>query len=638
MPCRHHDVQVFDGLRCCLACGEAIFDTKQERKPDLPRSQNAPYTYAHLNYSLGQEIRLCVLFSGRPTDDLDVDLVHVNIRNHPPYEAISYAWATQEGDDSLSQTVHCHGGTIPVTKTCEAALKRLRLWGRSRYLWVDALCIDQNNVKERNHQVGFMGTIFSNASQVLIYLGPGSPATDRMLNYLKGDESDSDKRIVIHSVLDDFLDHRWFDRVWILQEIALARLATMVAGEKTIRWTSETINKLLALCTPRLPPSALRWLPASQPERDVLTVLHRSRNCSSTDPRDKVYAVLGLAQAEFRDGFPIDYSLTVEEVYTQLATHTMELEQELRVLKYADGLRMRDMPSWVPQWDYKIGYDPLPKQFTDNELVLLASVWYTPALQSLQTEPDSSKELLQKFLEIFPKDQQPLPTAAWLEAWIYWTKSESEQHATLDPEAAALYITKMHALDFHFSISPREFREHSSSKIVYVPDSNLSSSPLWRCLRVRAHRLDFIKLIKGYRSARQLHHFTTDLPKPFRRFQSCDLCLQHYVSVPICQAEPTIPNTITDEFIRDMKKVLGDGKTMFQTLRSVGVGRVDMHPGDSIWALDGVDVPFILRKVDDHYIFIGECFLYRALRSSLCMCCGCELEPWPIVTHIIDIW
>ncbi|KAF2447520.1 HET-domain-containing protein [Karstenula rhodostoma CBS 690.94] len=644
MPCRHHDIQVFDGLRCCLACGETVFDIVKDAKPELPRSQNAPYEYAHLNYALGPEIRLCVLFPGRLSDQVVVDLVHVYIRDHPPYEALSYAWATQNGDDSLSQTVHCHGGSITVTKTCEAALRRLRLPGRNRYLWVDALCIDQSNVKERNHQVGIMGTIYANASQVIIYLGPGTRATDRMLNYLNGDESDSDKRIVIYSVLNNFLDHRWFDRVWVLQEIALAKLAIMVVGTKTTHWNSEAINKVLNLCRGREPPSALRWLPASQPECDFLSVLHKSRNCTSTDPRDKVYAVLGLANADFQNGFPIDYSLTTEEVYTQIATHLFYVEGDLRILKYASGQgedawKLRGMSSWIPQWDVKSGYDPLPLQFHADDLNHLMSTWSRKSPQHHAQTIDSLNWLLDTFLRDLPEEQQPLSSNAWLQSFDMWLDYTKRNRSSIgndsmpDLESISLSLTQIKSLNFHSVIVKGDTRVHSWE----VADA-VVPSPKSPCLRVRAHLLDTISRIFGFRSYSSLPHSLNNLPHILERRRLCGPCSKHFVATSICQHTPTIHHTMSEEFHRDMKRVLGDGKTMFETERSVGVAQAQVRVSDEIFALDGADVPFILRRVGKHYVLLGECFLYKALRDALCTCCGCKLEEWPIVTQIIDIW
>lgn len=646
MPCRHQDIQVFDDFKCCLSCGELVPESSIYDNLDLP------YKYTELNYSSGHQIRLCILLPGHSTEDIKVDLLHVNIDDKPPFEALSYAWATEDGDDSLSQTVTCQKRTIPVTKTCEAALRRLRRQNRKRHIWVDAICIDQGNIQERSHQVGFMSTIFATASQVVIYLGVGNNSTDKVLDYLnETDDGGARVRRPGFSIdVKNFLKHRWLDRVWVLQEIALARLAVLIAGDKTTQWTMESINKLLNLCKIMSiePPSVLRWLPASEPDPDFLSVLHNSRNCSSTDPRDKVFAVLGLADQEFRDVFKADYSLSTEEVYTKLAVHFVEPEGDLRILKYSTGqskeLQARLMPSWIPQWDIKNGYDPLPAQFDQCELEFMRSVWSTTMTQSDILALPQSQELLHEFLSFFPVRHQVKSTSSWRRLFARWLKGMAANLKGPDSaiilESAALYLTQMHASDFHFTIEHAEQTPDHRSSVKSEETVSTLTSPqpdAWPRLRIRAHHLDTIKVVAGIRSGDRVSYISRFHAEVSDKPGVCDPCDKHFVATPLCQHTPSVASTISEEFNRDMSRALVSAKTLFYTNRSVGVARARMLPHDSIWALDGADVPFILRKVGDHYTLVAECFLYRALRHTLCICCGCELEAWPIVTQIIDI-
>ena len=88
--------------------------------------------------------------------------------------------------------------------------------GRKRYLWIDAIAIDQGNNAERNHQVAFMSEIYRCASQVLIYLGAATPGTNFVFDYLNNDDSDLDRiqRDGLRRGLRAFLEWRWFARVW----------------------------------------------------------------------------------------------------------------------------------------------------------------------------------------------------------------------------------------------------------------------------------------------------------------------------------------------------------------------------------------------------------------------------------------
>jgi hypothetical protein len=142
-PCRHHDIRIFDGLRSCLACGEVVFDHSADADVNSCHHETGRYPYKQLNYSLGQEIRLLVLHPCRSdqqdtSQDLEYDILHAYLVDKPVYEALSYTWASENGDSSLSASIRCltTGCTIAITKSCESALRQLRLQRRKRVIWV----------------------------------------------------------------------------------------------------------------------------------------------------------------------------------------------------------------------------------------------------------------------------------------------------------------------------------------------------------------------------------------------------------------------------------------------------------------------------------------------------------------------
>ena len=76
-----------------------------------------------------------------------------------------------------------------------------------------------------------------------------------------------------------------------------------------------------------------------------------------------------------------------------------------------------------------------------------------------------------------------------------------------------------------------------------------------------------------------------------------------------------------------------DYEQHFATSQSVGaIPAESCLAGDTVWAIGGADVPFVLRRIEDHYILIGACYLRGATKR---LPCG---RPWPMVTQIIDIW
>ncbi|KAF2867959.1 heterokaryon incompatibility protein-domain-containing protein, partial [Massariosphaeria phaeospora] len=375
VSCRHPDVRKFDGVRCCLACGLALFESLPSDR-HLDSTEAAPtnanqYSYKPLNYILGQEIRLLSLDSGSLADAVTCHIIHVNLLDKPAFEALSYTWATQSGDASLSQIIYCDQRPIMITRNCEAALRRLRKRAGRRLLWVDAICINQNNEEEKNHQVGLMDVIYSSASQVLIYLGICSPSIDRVFDYDKVFDYLSGATVTVPYDHDmrELLRRRWFERVWVLQEMSLARLAMMIFGTKIIRWDAQSIEKTRQFCV-RLGhnlPAVLNWQPGSRPDGDLFSHLQKSRNSSSTDPRDKVFALLSLAGPESRKWILPDYSQTVGEVFTQVATQIVLHHKTLDILLHTTPDAQRTdvctVSSWAPRWEPHISIHPSVPQF-----------------------------------------------------------------------------------------------------------------------------------------------------------------------------------------------------------------------------------------------------------------------------------
>ena len=90
------------------------------------------------------------------------------------YVALSYVWGST---DNL-QTIILEGCQFQITKNLHNALHDIRDPFRVIRLWVDAICINQQDGNERNQQVALMGQIYSIARHTIIYLGQSSPAID----------------------------------------------------------------------------------------------------------------------------------------------------------------------------------------------------------------------------------------------------------------------------------------------------------------------------------------------------------------------------------------------------------------------------------------------------------------------------
>jgi len=187
-------------------------------------------------------IRLLKLHGGPFEAPLEGNLI---IRNgKQEYEALSYTWGDEKESKPLrlinSDDVH----VIMLTTNLEAALRHLRHPKTVRLLWIDALCIDQGNHQEKNKQVPRMATIYNEATNVCVWLGEEHNNSERALIFIKrvldlavldGLTRDADS-VRDWNALWNVMRRPWFSRRWVVQEIALARKATIHCGGSFVRW------------------------------------------------------------------------------------------------------------------------------------------------------------------------------------------------------------------------------------------------------------------------------------------------------------------------------------------------------------------------------------------------------------------
>ncbi|KAI7213930.1 hypothetical protein KC333_g6288 [Hortaea werneckii] len=223
-----------------------------------------------------REIRILLLQPSEEEDDaLYANLEIVSLDSRPEYNAISYVW----GDASDTTTMFVNGGkVIPITKNLAAALRRFRDDRVAVPLWADAVCINQEDLEERADQVRIMGRIFAAAVQVNVWLGRLSDRGwhDSLYRYLEAEELPrTDKALkrqemcfehllsqvagdVIFSTNQSGLDQwaiwlrtlslcPWFSRLWVIQEVALARSAIFFSGRQSC--TRETLCSILDQAT-----------------------------------------------------------------------------------------------------------------------------------------------------------------------------------------------------------------------------------------------------------------------------------------------------------------------------------------------------------------------------------------------------
>jgi hypothetical protein len=183
-----------------------------------------------------------VIEPGEESDPLRCTLDLSDLR-HANYHAVSYTWATEDADDTKSQAVYVDGGLLYVTENCDAALRRLRRLGPHSRFWIDAICIDQTNIKERNHQVGLMDQIYERAMRVHVCIEDRRYDYSKLMRWLAHRLPSG----VPYDQMEKLYQCRYFSRAWVLQEITLAKAVTLHVNNNYIDLTHGLISLLRAM-------------------------------------------------------------------------------------------------------------------------------------------------------------------------------------------------------------------------------------------------------------------------------------------------------------------------------------------------------------------------------------------------------
>ncbi|RDW67578.1 hypothetical protein BP6252_08974 [Coleophoma cylindrospora] len=168
-------------------------------------------------------------------------------RREEKYEALSWCWGNEEEDYAV--LIKSEGRTYKkrVRKELALAMKYLRRPGQERTLWIDAICIDQTNPNERNHQVQMMSRVYTRAQQVCIWLGEADADSDIAIEFIKGEMKELKNFDTLTSdeqysrkwqALMSLMQRDWFFRRWVVQEIALSSAAMVYCGHHSVPWKS----------------------------------------------------------------------------------------------------------------------------------------------------------------------------------------------------------------------------------------------------------------------------------------------------------------------------------------------------------------------------------------------------------------
>lgn len=308
------------------------------------------------------------------------NIIHTSLNSAPDYQALSYTWGEEVAHPPF---ILLEGRKFPVRPNLHSALAQLKSGHLvPEFLWVDGICINQNDVEEKNSQVCKMKDIFQRASQVIVWLGSSnfdSGAAFTLLHSLNTCQSSSNKiREIIQDpnrayewkALINLFQRSYWRRVWVIQEVQVAKSTVVLCGDESIELSSllciqsmlwnEHAAPLINLAHSNTWLRNLHfWIRGrgargldqhpQAPPGDLFRTLLFHRLKEATDPRDKIYSLLGLTSA--RNDIEIDYRSDVRQVYIDTAAYIIHTSGKLDILWAAPPHQDRfNLPSWVPDW------------------------------------------------------------------------------------------------------------------------------------------------------------------------------------------------------------------------------------------------------------------------------------------------
>ncbi|KAI0894613.1 HET-domain-containing protein [Annulohypoxylon nitens] len=405
------------------------------------------FQYTALDSTL-REIRVLTVLPGSFDEPIRVTIGTQNLDASPIYNALSYVWGDAASASIPGNVVSIDGSDFPVTSNLLAALRYLRsVLGTVDpiTLWVDAVCINQRDLDERKEQVSMMRDIYASAERVIIWLGEEDEDSEIAFDaipvlaarkHCPDDDQDKELLGMVRSCSSFFnglpIRRPWFSRVWVIQELAMAKQDPLVVcGRKCTSWSTfmkaeEFVSRKVFTeigMVRRKEPSPPGQISVEEvndsPEEENIEVVGKwktgvlhdlyttmrckggeslrrllfiSRSSQATDPRDRVYGLLGLLKADLLDPpspdhlIEVNYRKPTAEVYTDAMAHIFSQGDGPYTLSgvsppgiSAAAPHIPDLPSTVPQPNLPSWVPDFSKQFGDNAPHTSGTIFHPPA-------------------------------------------------------------------------------------------------------------------------------------------------------------------------------------------------------------------------------------------------------------------
>jgi len=588
---------------------------------------------------------------------------------HPPYVALSYVW----GDARDVVEIRVNDRPLAITRNLFFALYHLRRLDSPVSLWVDAICIDQNNVAERNEQVRFMQEIYRRAEGCIAWLGVCYDDSDLAMDLLKAwaipSQQNGNMQGVLSRIRDPFNQRAWravqgllkrpfWERVWVLQEITFSRDVLVRCGSKEVSWedlgwvvqnwaqlyhpansqflTNEDLRLVSLTKTSQVARMCLLRLSQVSGERNTSfdTITHSSASYA-TDARDKVYALLGFSEISVL-GIRPDYLRPVETVYTEFFQAYLVQDRRLDLLARMAGIGWQpteptiSLPSWVPdlRGEANENRNPITGHFAaggsgparaniahDSLTLTIQGVF----VDTLTVTDASGYDVGVNKTAIIPR-------------WLEMAMGTEHQHPAGVTQLQAFFRTIVAD-----STTFRDGQPSSNSDNDQRTFFDLAAGMLWNLYpspQPQEERLEILRrkhditpveeqLLAGVNDyVRALSLWSLDFPRPASR----TTLLYQFTGAPGSNtwidweddADIFRGRRCSNDFMSKTVH-LCTNRSFFVTQRGfLGLGPKLCRPGDMVFVSPGCHIPLILRgDPAGHFILVGDAFVYGIMMGEV---------------------
>ncbi|KAI1482286.1 heterokaryon incompatibility protein-domain-containing protein [Daldinia eschscholtzii] len=545
------------------------------------------------------------------------------------YTALSYTW----GSKVFDRVIECDNFSKAITESLDIALRQFRKPGHSIMLWIDQICINQDDLEEKKGQIPLMSRIYKHALNTIGWLGVPTPLTGRVLRLLEQiiealqytmSDLRSDDFIggnflgadsIVWKELCDFISRPWFKRLWVIQEIVLSRDLWILCGSHittfdivsvacTCLWDSGASRWLNQIYAADAIGDSYEWISEISIEKSgheiefnnpIFRLLRSTRHTLCFDPKDKVYGIFGICEPSDVNLVKIDYSdkYPASRLYHDIAL----LELSEYSSSWAGGLLCSVdhtnlssvLPSWVPDWSYPRQTVTLGGRTTSWAIYNTAGG--NKSTFSISDEKDSELNILGVFLDTisrltcpFPNpnitNQNPFEENRDLRTCIELCEDLNEY-----PGSSTVFDAFWHTLvadkdEVGIRRSPDSFAEIFSLLL----DESSGKSPT----------------LPG-------QTYTTRQKRPEGRGK---LTLAHLDS--------RTPGRTFQEVRIALRNAMRNRRLRITSQGFLGLFPSQTQYGDTIYILKGCGVPFVVRVHDGRRVrLIGECYVHGIMRGEV---------------------